>query len=87
MILGHTEDSPRAFRNNLFVVSAEIVNETGQVIENFSSLTYAGFLPGGAMGYNPHGLLHSMNLLVPKKVNLKGTRKPLLDLKESYIHT
>jgi len=73
--LGHTEDAARALRNNVFIIEAEIQNKAGEIIERFSTLTYAGYIPGGTMGYNHHGLVHSINTLVPKRVNSKGTRK------------
>ncbi|CAG7827918.1 unnamed protein product [Allacma fusca] len=68
LLLGHTEDASVAMSNNFYIVSAEVLAEDGvTVIENFATLTYPGYLPGGTMGYNEHGIVHSVNSIYPKK--------------------
>ncbi|XP_012256665.2 uncharacterized protein LOC105686426 [Athalia rosae] len=66
-ILGHTEDALGATLNHWYLVSAHVVEE-GLREEKFTSLSYAGFLPGYTMGYNHHGLVYSINTLSAKKL-------------------
>ncbi|XP_015509458.1 uncharacterized protein LOC107216708 [Neodiprion lecontei] len=61
-ILGHTEDALDETVNHWYLVSAHIV-EPGLREEKFTSLSYAGFLPGYTMGFNHHGLVYSINTL------------------------
>jgi hypothetical protein len=61
-ILGHTEDGPRENLNTFYIVSAHIVSDKaegkyGVKEEKFTSLCYAGHLPGYTMSYNHHGLM------------------------------
>ncbi|XP_011696938.1 PREDICTED: uncharacterized protein LOC105455363 [Wasmannia auropunctata] len=61
-ILGHNEDAVRETLNYWYLVNAHVI-ETGYREEKFTSLSYAGFLPGYTMGYNHHGLVYSINTL------------------------
>ncbi|XP_011874667.1 PREDICTED: uncharacterized protein LOC105565793 isoform X2 [Vollenhovia emeryi] len=61
-ILGHNEDAFRDTLNHWYLVSAHVI-ETGYREEKFTSLSYAGFLPGYTMGYNHHGFVYSTNTL------------------------
>ncbi|XP_076242090.1 C45 family peptidase tan [Calliopsis andreniformis] len=61
-ILGHNEDALSETLNHWYLVSAHVV-EPGCKEEKFTSLSYAGFLPGYTMGYNHHGLVYSINTL------------------------
>lgn len=61
-ILGHTEDALSETLNHWYLVSAHVI-EPGLREEKFTSLSYAGFLPGYTMGYNHHGLVYSINTL------------------------
>ncbi|XP_078042397.1 C45 family peptidase tan [Augochlora pura] len=61
-ILGHNEDALSETLNHWYLVSAHLV-EPGCKEEKFTSLSYAGFLPGYTMGYNCHGLAYSINTL------------------------
>lgn len=61
-ILGHTEDSSREHLNTFYIVSAHIIADEaegkyGVKEEKFTSLCYAGHLPGYTMSYNHHGLM------------------------------
>jgi Acyl-coenzyme A:6-aminopenicillanic acid acyl-transferase len=61
-ILGHTEDTSRENLNSFYIVSAHIISDEpegkyGTKEERFSSLCYAGHLPGYTMSYNYHGLM------------------------------
>ncbi|XP_025996444.1 uncharacterized protein LOC105198830 [Solenopsis invicta] len=61
-ILGHNEDALRETLNHWYLVNAHVI-EKGYKEEKFTSLSYAGFLPGYTMGYNHHGLVYSINTL------------------------
>ncbi|KAH0949477.1 hypothetical protein HN011_005311 [Eciton burchellii] len=61
-IIGHNEDALTETLNHWYLVSAHVVEE-GYREEKFTSLSYAGFLPGYTMGYNYHGLVYSINTL------------------------
>ncbi|XP_071653594.1 beta-alanyl-dopamine/carcinine hydrolase [Temnothorax longispinosus] len=61
-ILGHNEDAVSDTLNHWYLVSAHVI-EAGYKEEKFTSLSYAGFLPGYTMGYNHHGLVYSINTL------------------------
>ncbi|OXA46807.1 uncharacterized protein LOC110855867 [Folsomia candida] len=75
LVLGHTEDAGPELVNNVFIVSAEIVNSSGEKIEKFTTLTYAGCLPGYTMGFNEYGFIHSVNTLYPlRTLNNKSPR-------------
>ncbi|KAK2586477.1 hypothetical protein KPH14_010747 [Odynerus spinipes] len=61
-ILGHNEDALTETLNYWYMVSAHVV-EDGYREEKFTSLCYAGFLPGYTMSYNHHGLIFTINTL------------------------
>lgn len=48
--------------NHWYLVSAHVV-EADHREEKFTSLSYAGFLPGYTLGFNHHGLVYSINTL------------------------
>lgn len=79
-ILGHTEDASRDSLNTFYIVSAHIISKEpegrhGVLEEKFTSLCYAGQLPGYTMSYNNHGLVFTINTLVARKLNARKTRK------------
>lgn len=70
-LLGHTEDSLQDVLNHFYFVSAHIKEESPQgryavTEERFTSLCYAGQLPGYTMSYNHHGLVCTINTLSAK---------------------
>ncbi|XP_060535741.1 beta-alanyl-dopamine/carcinine hydrolase isoform X2 [Cylas formicarius] len=70
-LLGHTEDALASTLNHFYFVSAHIVSDKplgkwGVKEERFTSLCYAGHLPGYTMSYNHHGLVFSINTLSAK---------------------
>ncbi|XP_055623053.1 beta-alanyl-dopamine/carcinine hydrolase [Toxorhynchites rutilus septentrionalis] len=78
-ILAHTEDALSEVLNHYYFVSAHIVSDAPQgkynvTEERFTSLCYAGHLPGYTMNYNHHGLVFSINTLSAK--NLHGGKTP-----------
>ncbi|CRK99553.1 CLUMA_CG012870, isoform A [Clunio marinus] len=77
-ILGHTEDASRDSLNAFYLVSAHIISQEpegkyGVKVEKFTSLCYAGHLPGYTMSYNHHGLILTINTLVARTLNGKKT--------------
>ncbi|CAG9861878.1 unnamed protein product, partial [Phyllotreta striolata] len=71
-ILGHTEDALADTLNHIYFVSAHILPEKHDgkwkfKEEKFTSLCYAGHLPGYTMSYNHHGLIFSINTLSVKR--------------------
>lgn len=80
VVLGHNEDAPSDYLNNYYFVSAHIINNNPEgkwevKEEKFTSLCYAGHLPGYTMSYNHHGLIFSINTLSAKRLNSGKTRK------------
>ncbi|GAB0092228.1 uncharacterized protein DMENIID0001_072180 [Sergentomyia squamirostris] len=66
--IAHTEDTMPECLNFFYLVSAHIVCDEPQgkhkvKEERFTSLCYAGHLPGYTMGYNHHGLIFTINTL------------------------
>ncbi|XP_033223085.1 uncharacterized protein LOC117176852 [Belonocnema kinseyi] len=72
-ILGHNEDALSETLNHWYLVDAHVI-EPGLREEKFTSLSYAGFLPGYTMGYNHHGLVYSINTLSAK--TLRSAKTP-----------
>lgn len=70
-ILGHTEDALAEVLNHFYFVSAHIISDLPQgrwkvTEERFTSLCYAGHLPGYTMSYNHHGFVYSVNVISAK---------------------
>uniref|UniRef100_A0A182KHA7 Peptidase C45 hydrolase domain-containing protein n=1 Tax=Anopheles christyi TaxID=43041 RepID=A0A182KHA7_9DIPT len=79
VVLGHTEDALSEVLNHFYFVSAHIISETPEgkhkvLEERFTSLCYAGHLPGYTMNSNHHGLVFSINTLSAK--TLVGGKTP-----------
>lgn len=72
-ILGHNEDALSETLNHWYLVSAHLL-EPGYKEEKFTSLSYAGFLPGYTMGYNHHGLVYTINTLSAANLRTGKTR-------------
>lgn len=69
-LLGHNEDTMANMLNHFYFVSAHIIEEDpqgryGMKEERFTSLCYAGQLPGYTMSHNKHGLIFAINALNP----------------------
>lgn len=79
VVLGHTEDALPETLNHFYFVSAHIISDKpqgkwGVREERFTSLCYAGHLPGYTMNYNHHGLVFSINTL--SAVTLRAGKTP-----------
>ncbi|XP_043463208.1 uncharacterized protein LOC122499143 isoform X2 [Leptopilina heterotoma] len=81
-ILGHNEDALSETLNHWYLVDAHII-ESGFKEEKFTSLSYAGFLPGYTMGYNHHGLVYSINTLSAK--TLRSGKTPRYFISRSLL--
>lgn len=68
-IMGHNEDGNLAYLNTSYIVRAIILDEEGEVLENFTAFCYPGRLCGGAFSFNQNGLVMSTNALFPIKIN------------------
>lgn len=60
--------------NHWYIVDVHVI-EKGYREEKFTSLCYAGFLPGYTMGYNHHGLVYSINTLSAAALRPGKTRE------------
>ncbi|KAK9882075.1 hypothetical protein WA026_018921 [Henosepilachna vigintioctopunctata] len=82
-ILGHTEDALCDTLNHFYFVSAHIISDKPQgrwnvKEEKFTSLCYAGHLPGYTMNYNHHGLVFSINTISAKQLEPGKTPRHFL---------
>ncbi|XP_053623646.1 beta-alanyl-dopamine/carcinine hydrolase isoform X2 [Plodia interpunctella] len=82
-ILGHTEDAFGETLNHFYIMSAHIIptpedREKGAVEERFSSLCYAGHMPGYTMGFNENGLVFSINTLSPAALKPGNTPRTFI---------
>ncbi|XP_042210209.1 uncharacterized protein LOC121858032 isoform X2 [Homarus americanus] len=73
VLLGHTEDASGELLNHSYIVSAQVREEEGQGRwgtreEHFTAFCYAGHLPGYCMGFNHHGIVYSVNVLIPQHI-------------------
>ncbi|PSN46475.1 hypothetical protein C0J52_06877 [Blattella germanica] len=72
-LLGHNEDARPEVLGHYYLVSAHIVNSAPQgrwkvKEEHFTSLCYAGYLPGLTMSFNQHGFIFTCNSIRPKRI-------------------
>jgi predicted choloylglycine hydrolase len=61
-MIGHNEDGAPAFRGNAYLVRAQVEGKPA-----FTALTYPGFLPGNAFGYNDEGICVSVDNVRPQE--------------------
>ncbi|KAI5702048.1 hypothetical protein M8J75_016059 [Diaphorina citri] len=78
VVLGHTEDALSEVLNHIYFVSAHIISDKPRgrwaiKEEKFTSLCYAGHLPGFTMSYNNHGLVYSINVVSAKTLSAGKT--------------
>ncbi|GBP87600.1 hypothetical protein EVAR_99655_1 [Eumeta japonica] len=78
-LLGHTEDAFKETLNHWYILSAHIVpseeeRSQGAREERFTSLCYAGQLPGYTMGHTAAGMVFSINTLSPRRLRPGRTR-------------
>lgn len=68
-LIGHNEDGSPASWGRLYVVTVN--PDDGPT---FSALSYPGFLPGNACGFNQAGILHSVNNVAPRPIKVGLSR-------------
>lgn len=64
-LIGHNEDGSPAGYNNMFVLRVAVDDSP-----TFNAFCYPGFLPGNAIGFNEFGIMHSINHVAPRPVNV-----------------
>ncbi|MCL7452291.1 MAG: C45 family peptidase [Anaerolineae bacterium] len=62
-LLGHNEDGLSAFRDNLYVIHAQVEDKPA-----FTALSYPGFLCGNAFGFNAAGICFSCDSVHPQQI-------------------
>ncbi|XP_021958815.1 uncharacterized protein LOC110854655 [Folsomia candida] len=77
VLLGHTEDAMCEILNNCYIISAEIMDSSGRLIEKFTTFSYAAHLMGYTMGFNEHGMVYSVNTLFPS-IHKNGTPRAFI---------
>jgi hypothetical protein len=68
-LIGHNEDGSPASLGRLYVVTVKL--DDGPA---FSALSYPGFLPGNAFGFNQAGILHTVNHVAPRPIKVGLSR-------------
>jgi hypothetical protein len=68
-LIGHNEDGSPASLGGLYVVTVNL--DEGPT---FSALSYPGFLPGNAFGFNQAGILHTVNHVAPRPIKVGLSR-------------
>jgi hypothetical protein len=64
-LLGHNEDGSPAFRDNLYVIHAQVDDKPA-----FTALSYPGFLCGNAFGFNAAGICFSCDSVQPRQTRV-----------------
>lgn len=82
-ILGHNEDALEETFNKFYLVSAHVKSDQPQgkwkvKEEKFTTLCYAGMLPGYTMSYNQHGLAFTVNIIMAKHLRVGKTPRSFL---------
>ena len=68
-LIGHNEDGSPASLGQLYVVTVNLDDRP-----TFSALSYPGFLPGNAFGFNRAGILHTVNHVAPRPIRVGLSR-------------
>ena len=68
-LIGHNEDGSPASWGHMYVVTVN--PDDGPA---FSALSYPGFLPGNAFGFNQAGILHTVNHVAPRPIQVGASR-------------
>jgi predicted choloylglycine hydrolase len=69
-LIGHNEDGSPASLGRMYVVTVNL--DEGPI---FSALSYPGFLPGNAFGFNEAGILHTVNHVAPRPIKVGLSRQ------------
>jgi len=68
-MIGHNEDGSPASLGYMFLVTVSLDDQPA-----FSALCYPGFLPGNAFGFNAAGVMHTVNHVAPRPVEIGLSR-------------
>jgi len=68
-LIGHNEDGTPASLGYMFLVTVSVDDQP-----TFSALCYPGFLPGNAFGFNAAGVMHTVNHVAPRPVEIGLSR-------------
>ena len=68
-LIGHNEDGSPASLGRQYVVTVNLADGP-----TFSALSYPGFLPGNAFGFNQAGILHTVNHVAPRPIKVGLSR-------------
>ena len=82
-MLGHTEDFVPSALHNCYVIHADITDtdvDGNKHNEKFTSFCYPGSLPGYCMNVNQHGLVFTINTILPSGIYPNKTRKNYFNL-------
>jgi hypothetical protein len=64
-LAGHNEDGTPAALGKMFLLRAKVGERP-----DFTALCYPGFLPGNAFGFNASGVLHTIDAVSPRQVEV-----------------
>ncbi len=87
-MLGHTEDFVPSALHNCYVIHADITDtdvDGNKHNEKFTSFCYPGSLPGYCMNVNRHGLVFTINTILPSGIHPNKTRKKLFLLYKRFF--
>ncbi|MDJ0818888.1 MAG: C45 family autoproteolytic acyltransferase/hydrolase [Desulfobacterales bacterium] len=68
-LIGHNEDGSPAAASHMYVIKVNL--DSGS---SFTALSYPGFLPGNAFGYNAAGILHTADHVAPQPIKIGAGR-------------
>jgi hypothetical protein len=68
-LIGHNEDGSPTALSHMYVVTVNLAEGP-----TFSALSYPGFLPGNAFGFNQAGILHTVNHVAPRPIKVGLSR-------------
>ena len=68
-LIGHNEDGSPAAASQMYVIKVNLDNGS-----TFGALSYPGFLPGNAFGFNAAGILHTADHVAPQPIKMGAGR-------------
>ena len=68
-LIGHNEDGSPAAASRMYVLKVNLNDGLA-----FSALSYPGFLPGNAFGFNAAGILHTADHVAPQPIKMGAGR-------------
>ncbi len=68
-LIGHNEDGSPAAASQMYVIKVNLNSGS-----TFAALSYPGFLPGNAFGFNAAGILHTADHVAPQPIKIGAGR-------------